>query len=143
MENLKLFGTSANLIVNLFGSEQERNYYFINETENVTSVTHKYHKIKNNDLTVLVFPNENGFSEQTLIDIQNFLTYGGRVITFDCKSNKTTISITKIGENNKVLHQKIKYSIIENYLSKTNVINLIYDAEDMSMLDKLLTKFTK
>ena len=51
MKQIKMFGTSANLIVNLFGLEQERNYYFINETEKVTSVTHKYHKIKNNDLT--------------------------------------------------------------------------------------------
>lgn len=42
MENLKLFGTSANLIVNLFGGNQEDNYTLLKGVKNITPLMNKY-----------------------------------------------------------------------------------------------------
>ena len=144
MKQMKMFRNSANLIVNLFGGNQEDNYTFLKRVKNIIPLMNKYQKVKSNnkDLTVILVPSEFGMSEETQLDVKKFLSFGYRIITFNyLKSKKVTI--TKIGENNQVLHQELHPRVVNNYLRNSNMINLIFEADDNNMLQKLISKFTK
>lgn len=144
MKQMKMFGTSANLIVNLFGGNQEDNYTLLKGVKNITPLMNKYQKVKSNnkDLTVILVPSEFGMSEETQLDIEKFLSFGYRVITFNYLKSKN-ITITKIGKDNQVLHQELQPKVINKYLRNSNIINLIFEADNEEMFQKLISKFIK
>ena len=154
MENLKLFGTSANLIVKTIRA-------FGNNQEDLCDVIQLYdtaeHKLPN-DISVktycnrlaknrkiqtsylIAFSNIESYSDEYQKTIKSFLNNKGKIVVFN-NDNKKSVSIYYRDKQNIVVSKNICASKIVEYLKATNEINLINENINTDSLYKFLHSY--
>ena len=151
MENLKMFGTSANLIIKTiraFGNNQENlcdaiQLYDTVEhkvPENVVIKTYCNRLAKNRKIQtsyLIAFSNIESYSDEYQKTIKSFLNNKGKIVVFN-NNNKKSIAIYYRDKQNIVVSKNISTSKIVEYLRTTNEINLINEDINTDSLYKFL-----
>lgn len=151
MENLKLFGNSANLIVKTiraFGNNQEDlcdaiQLYDTAEHKlpnDISVKTYCNRLAKNRKIQtsyLIAFSNIESYSDEYQKTIKSFLNNKGKIVVFN-NDNKKSISIYYRDKQNIVVSKNICASKIIEYLKATNEISLINENINTDSLYKFL-----
>ncbi|WP_336007051.1 hypothetical protein [Fusobacterium polymorphum] len=154
MENLKLFGTSANLIVKTirtFGDNQEDlcdviQLYDTAEHKlpnDIAVKTYCNRLAKNRKIQtsyLIAFSNIESYSDEYQKTIKSFLNNKGKIVVFN-NDNKKSISIYYRDKQNIIVSKNICASKIVEYLKATNEINLINENINTDSLYKFLHSY--